>query len=84
MTRIIFTISLVLVTGKKRDSILNIKETTKLYHKVTNNIRKNKIQHNDAIENNLKFDNKFSLPIGTKDPLPVVTVVLRGDKNRGQ
>ena len=37
-------------------------------------------QHNDAIENELKFDNKFILSSATKDPLPVVTVRLRGSK----
>ena len=38
---------------------------------MTNNINKNKNQHNDTIEYELKFDNKFSLSNGTKDPLPV-------------
>ena len=39
-------------------------------------------QHNDAIENELKFDNKFILSSATKDPLPVVTVRLRGSKKQ--
>ena len=49
---------------------------------MTDNIRKNKNQHNNAIEHELKFDNKFSLSISTKDPLPVATVSLRGGKKQ--
>ena len=51
----------------------------KLDHVVTNNI-KNKYQCNDAIEYEPKYDNKSSLSSGTKDPLTVVTVSLRGGK----
>ena len=47
-----------------------------------NNIE-NKDQRNDAIENEPKFDSKFSLSSRTKDPLLVVTVSLRmGKKQR--
>ena len=46
-----------------------------------NNIKTNKYQHNDAIYNDLTFDtNSFNLSNGTKDPLPVVSVSLRGGK----
>ena len=55
-----------------------LKEINKLYHIVTNNTKKNKNQHNDAIEYEPNFDNTFSLSRGTKYPLPVVTVSLRG------
>ena len=55
------------------------KDMYKLDHVVTNNINI-KYQCNDAIGYDLKFDNKFSLSSGTKDPLPVVTVSLRGGK----
>ena len=54
------------------------KEINKLYHVVTDNIKKNKNHHNDAIENEPNFDNKFIFSSSTKDPLPVVTVSLRG------
>ena len=47
-----------------------------------NNIKKNNNQHNDAIENEPKFNNIFSLSIGTKDPLPVVTFSIRGGKKQ--
>ena len=47
-----------------------------------NNIKKNKNQHNDSIEYEPKFDNKFSLSSGTKNPIPVVTVSLRGGKKQ--
>ena len=53
------------------------KETNKLDHVVTNNI-KNKYQHNNAIEYESKFYGRFSLSIRTKDPLPEVTVSLWG------
>ena len=39
-----------------------------LDHLVTYNIKKNNNQHNDAIENEPNFDNKFSLYSGTKPP----------------
>ena len=48
---------------------------------VTNNI-KNKDHHNDAIEYEPKFDSQFILSKGTKDPLLVVTVSLRGGKKQ--
>ena len=47
---------------------------------VTDNIRTNKNQHNDAIENDLKFNHTFSLSSGAKEPLPVVIIGLLGDK----
>ena len=47
---------------------------------MTDNINKNKDQLDDSIYNELTFDtNSFCLSIGTKDPLPVVTVRIRGD-----
>ena len=50
---------------------------------MTDNIKKNKNQHDGIIEYEPKFDNKFILSSGTKDPLPVVTVSLnRGKKQR--
>ena len=49
-----------------------------LDHVVTNDIRTNKNQLNDAIENEPKFDNIFNLYIGNKKPLTVVTVILQG------
>ena len=39
-----------------------------LDHVMTYNIKTNKNQHNDAIENDPKFDNKFILSSGTKYP----------------
>ena len=51
-----------------------------MYHVVTDNINTTKNQHNDSIENEPKFDNTFNLSSGTKDPLIVVTVCLRGGK----
>ena len=56
------------------------REKNRLKHIVNNNIKKDKDQHNEAIENEPKFDSSFNLSSGTKDPLPVVTVSLRGDK----
>ena len=54
-------------------------------HVVTDNIKKNKYQHNDAIDNDLTFDNNsFNLYSGTKDPLPVVTFSLRGGNKINQ
>ena len=47
---------------------------------VTDNINTNKTQRNDAIRNDPNFDDAFILSIRTKDPLPVVTVSLRGGK----
>ena len=47
-------------------------------HVVTNDIKTNEDQHNNAIKNDPKFDNDFSLSSRTKEPLPVVTVSLRG------
>ena len=39
------------------------------------------MNHNNAdIEYDPKFDNKFSLSRGNKEPLPVVTISLRGGK----
>ena len=49
---------------------------------MTDKIKKNKNQHNDAIEYEPKFDNKFSLSSGTKDPLLLITVSLRGYKKQ--
>ena len=49
---------------------------------MTDNINKNKNQHNDDIEYEPKCDGKFSLSNRTKDPLPVVTVWLRGGKKQ--
>ena len=37
---------------------------------------KNKYQCNDAIEYEPKFDSGFSLSIGAKDTLPVVTIKI--------
>ena len=54
---------------------------SKLYHKVTNKIKK-KDKRNDTIGYKSKFDNKFSLSRGTKDPLPVVTSSLQGGKKQ--
>ena len=59
------------------------REKNRLKHIVNNNIKKDKDQHNEAIENEPKFDSSFNLSSGTKDPLPVVTVSLRGgDKQK--
>ena len=49
-------------------------------HVVADNININKNENNDAIENEQKFDNKFSLSIWNKEPVPVVTVSLREGK----
>ena len=51
-------------------------------HIVTDNINKNKNKRNYAIENDPKFDNTFNLSSRNKDPLPVVTVSLRGGKKQ--
>ena len=58
------------------------KEMNILYHIVNNNIKTNKNQRNDAIENQPKFDNIFNLSSGNKYPLPVVNVSLRGGKKK--
>ena len=56
----------------------------RLFHVVTNNV-KNKNQCNDAIEYDPSFDSKFSLSSEPPmDPLPLVTVGLRGGKKLGQ
>ena len=49
---------------------------------MTDNINTNKIQHNDAIENDPKFDNIFSLYSGTKEPLTVVIFSLKWYKKQ--
>ena len=49
---------------------------------MTDNIKKNKNQHNYAIGNEPMFDNKFSLSSGNTDPLLLVTVNLRGGKKQ--
>ena len=50
---------------------------------VTNNLKTNKYQINEAINNEPTFDtSNFNLSGGTSDPLPVVTVSLRGGKKR--
>ena len=49
---------------------------------MTDNIKKNKNQHNDAIEYEPRFGNKFSLSSGNKDPLSVVTVEFIGVKKQ--
>ena len=51
-----------------------------LDHIATDNIKKDKYQHDDAIENEHEFDGSFNLSRGNKYPLPVVTVILRGGK----
>ena len=56
------------------------KDINRLDHIVTDNINNNKDQLDDSIYNELTFDtNSFSLSRGTKYPLPVVTVRIRGD-----
>ena len=48
-------------------------------HIVTDNRKKNKYQLNDSIYNEPTFySNSFNLSSWTRDPLPVVTVSLRG------
>ena len=49
---------------------------------MNDNININKNQHNDAIEYDPKFDNKFSLSRKNKDPISVVTVSLIGGKKQ--
>ena len=45
-------------------------------------MKKNKNQHNDAIEHELKFDHTFSLYEGNKELLQVVAISLRGGKKQ--
>ena len=48
---------------------------------MTNNIKDYNNQYNDAINNDATLDNSsFSLSSGTRDPLSVVNVSLRGGK----
>ena len=48
---------------------------------MTNNIKDYNDQYNDAIDNEPTLDNiSFNLCSDTRDPLPVVTVSLRGGK----
>ena len=48
-------------------------------HVVTNNLKTNKYQSDEAINNQPTFDtNNFDLSSSTSDPLTVVTVSLRG------
>ena len=61
-----------------------LKEKNKLYYVVTNNTKKNKNQHHYAIEYKPNFDDKISLSRGTKDPLQVVTFILRRGRNKMQ
>ena len=49
---------------------------------MTDNIKKNQNKNNDAIENEPKFDNIFSLSRGTNYSLPVVTFSLLGGKKQ--
>ena len=67
----------------KRRHPTELTDRNKLDHVVKNkNI--NKDQCNDAIEYEPRFDSKFSLSSGAKNPLKVVTVSLRGGKKKGQ
>ena len=48
---------------------------------MTNNIKDYNDQYNDDIDNERTLDNSsFNLSRDTRDPLPVVTVSLRGGK----
>ena len=49
---------------------------------MTDNIKRNNNQHNDANENEPKFDNIFNLSSETKEHLPVVTVSLKGGNKK--
>ena len=51
----------------------------RLYHILTNDMN-DKDQFNGAIEYEPKFDDKIILSSGTKEPLSVVTFILRGGK----
>ena len=60
-----------------------LKEINTLDNIVTNNIKDYNYQYNDAIDNEPTFDNSnFSLYSGTRYPLPVVTISLRGGKKQ--
>ena len=53
----------------------------RLDHVATSNLKKNKDQSNEAINNEPTFDtNSFNLSGGTSDPLPLVTVSPKGGK----
>ena len=53
----------------------------KLYHIVTNNLKTTKDKLNKAIKNEPAFDtDSFNLSSGTRNPLPIVNVSLRGGK----
>ena len=53
----------------------------RLDHVLTNNLKNYKYQSNEAISSEKTFDtSNFSLYIGTNNPLPLVTVSLRGVK----
>ena len=53
----------------------------RLDHIVTENLNNYKDQGNEAINSKLEFDTSiFNLSSGNSDPLPVVTVSLRGLK----
>ena len=53
----------------------------KLDHVVTNNLKTNKDQLNEAINNEPAFDtNNFFFFCSTSEPLPVVTVYFQGGK----
>ena len=57
------------------------KEINKLYHVVTDNLNNYNNQVNESINSDPTFDNSsFNLSSVTSDPLPVVTVSLRGGK----
>ena len=53
-----------------------------MYDAVTDNIKTNKDHYNDANKTDPDFDNSFNFSNGTKEPLPVVTVSLRGGKKQ--
>ena len=54
------------------------RKINRLNNILTDNIKTNKYQHNDVIDNELKFDNNsFNLSSGTRYPLPVVTVSIK-------
>ena len=57
------------------------KDMNKLHHKVINNLKTTIDELNEAINNEPTFDtNIFNLSSSNIDPLPVVTVSLRGGK----
>ena len=57
------------------------KDINKLDHVVNKNLKTNKDQSNEAIDNELTFDtSNFNLSTGANNPLPVVTVSLQGGK----